>query len=128
MAAARDKTLPPISVKSGRPAEGYAPVTVANRRIFLPLTQAEFERVTDLQHRQKWSLGGGVGCLAFGVAMARFPVMLPLAVVIALLSAALWGLIWFALRTYLPSMDVEGSRIRMGRVHEGFAAAVAAES
>lgn len=128
VAAARDRALPPISVKSGQPAEGYAPVTVANRKVFLPLTQAEFDKVNDLRHRQKWALWGGVGCLAFGAAMARFPVMLPLAVVIAVLSAVLWAVVWLALKTYLPSMDVEGSRIRMTRVHARFAAAVGAES
>ena len=128
VAAARDKSLPAVSVRSGAPADGYAPVTVANRRIFLPLTQPEFERVRELQHRQRWALWGGVACLAVGAAMARFPAMLPLAIVIALLSAVLWAMIWFALKAYLPSMDVEGSRIRMARVHEGFAAAVDAES
>ena len=128
MAAARDRSLPAVSVRSGEPADGYAPVTVANRRIFLPLTQHEFERVRDLQHRQKWAVRGGVGCLAFGLAMARFPIMLPLAIVIAVLSAVLWAIVWFALKAYLPSMDVDGSRIRMARVHERFAAAVTAES
>ena len=45
VAAARDRALPSVSVKSGAPADGYVPVTVANRRIHLPLTQSEFERV-----------------------------------------------------------------------------------
>lgn len=128
VAAARDKSLPAVSVRSGAPADGYAPVTVANRRIFLPLTQHEFERVRDLQRRQRGALWGGVGCLAAGAAMARFPIMLPLAIVIAVLSAVLWVIVWFALKAYLPSMDVDGTRIRMARVHDGFAAAVAAES
>lgn len=128
VAAARDRSLPAVSVKSGRPADGYAPVTVANRKIFLPLTQAEFDRVRHLQHRQKWAVWGGVGCLAFGAAMARFPVMLPLALVIAALSAVLWVVVVLALKAYLPSMEVDGSRVRLGRVHDRFAAAVRADS
>ena len=128
VAAARDRALPPVSVKSGEAADGYAPVTVANRKIFLPLTQAEFDRVAGLQRRQRWTAWSGVACLAFGAAMARFPVMLPLALAIAVLSAAQWGLMWFFLKAYLPSMDVDGGRIRLGRVHARFAAAVRGDS
>ena len=128
VAAARDRSLPSVSVRSGKPADGFAPVTVANRQIFLPLTQAEFDRVRYLQHRQRWALYGGLGCLAFGAAMARFPLMLPLAIVIVVLSAILWVVVWFSLKRFVPSMDVDGSRIRMSRVHEQFAAAVRAES
>jgi len=128
VAAACDLSLPAVSVKSGQPADGFAPVTVANRKIFLPLTQVEFEQVRNLQHRQRQTLWSGIGCLVFGAAMARFPTMLPFAIVIAALSAVLWGLTWFTLRMYLPSMEVEGSRIRMARVHERFAAVVGNES
>ncbi len=126
VAAARDRDLPRVSVKSGGAADGYAPVTVANRRILLPLTQAEFDRVTDLQHRQRWAFYGGAGCLLFGMALARFPLMVPLALVIAVLSAVLWGVIWFTLRAYLPGMSVEGASVHLTRVHPAFVAAVAA--
>lgn len=124
VAAATARSLPDVSVRSGRPADGFAPITVANHTIFLPLTQVEFQRVRTLQHRQRWSVWGGLGCLVFGAAMARFPLMLPLAIGIAILSALLWGLIWVTLKTYLPSMEVVGSQIRMVRVHDRFAAAV----
>lgn len=124
VAAARDRALPSVSVKSGQPADGYAPVTVANRRIHLPLTQAEFDRVKDLQHRQKWAVYGGVGCLLFGMALARFPLMVPLALVIALLSLVLWVVIKLTLRAYLPGMTVEGAQIRLTRVHQAFVTAL----
>ena len=121
---ARDRSLPSVSVKSGEPADGYAPVTVANRRIHLPLTQPEFDRVKDLQHRQRWAIYGGVGCLAFGAALARFPLMIPLGLAIAALSLVLWVVLKLTLRAYLPGMTVEGTRIRLTRVHPGFVAAL----
>ena len=121
---ARDRALPKVSVKSGLPADGYAPVTVANRRIHLPLTQREFDRVADLQHRQKWAVYGGVGCLAFGMALARFPLMVPLALVIAVLSLVLWVVLKLTLRAYLPGMSVEGSKVQLTRVHDAFVSAL----
>ncbi|MEO0494240.1 MAG: hypothetical protein AAF081_12575 [Actinomycetota bacterium] len=124
VAAARDRSLPRISVKSGQPAEGYAPVTVANRRIHLPLTQREFDRVADLQKRQKWAVSGGVGCLLFGMALARFPLMVPLALAIAVLSLVLWVAVRLALRAYLPGISVEGSKVQLTRVHARFVAAL----
>ncbi|MCH1434834.1 MAG: hypothetical protein L7U56_04120 [Acidimicrobiales bacterium] len=124
VAAARDRDLPRVSVKSGGVADGFAPVTVANRRILLPLTQAEFERVADLQHRRRWAVYGGAGCLLFGLALARFPLMMPLALVIAVLSAVLWCAISFALKAYLPRMTVEGASVHLTRVHPAFVAAV----
>lgn len=124
VADARDRSLPSVSVKSGKPADGYAPVTVANRRIHLPLTQAEFDRVKDLQHRQRWAVYGGVGCVGFGVALARFPLIVPLALAIAILSLVLWVVLKLTLRAYLPGMTVDGTRVRMTRVHAGFVSAL----
>lgn len=124
VAAARDRALPRVSVKSGRPADGYAPVTVANRRILLPLTQPEFDRVADLQHRKKWAFYGGAGCLLFGLALARFPLMVPLAIVIAVLSVILWVVLHLTLKAYLPGMSVDGAKVQLTRVHEGFASAL----
>lgn len=124
VADARDRALPRVSVKSGRPADGYAPVTVANRRVLLPLTQPEFDRVADLQHRKKWALYGGAGCLLFGLALARFPLMVPLALVILVLSVILWVVLHLTLKAYLPGMSVDGARIELTRVHKGFASAL----
>ena len=125
--AARERGLPPVSVRSGAVADGYVPVTVANRRVYLPVTQAEFDRVRYLRRRQRGALWGGLACFALGAAMARFPVMLPLAGVIAVLSAVLWGLATMTLRAYLPAVSVDGELLRLRRVHEGFVAAVSAD-
>lgn len=125
--AAQERGLPPVSVRSGVVADGYVPVTVANRRVYLPVTQAEFDRILDLRRRQRGALWGGLSCFALGVAMARFPVMLPLAGVIAVLSAVLWGLAAMMLRAYLPALSVDGPLLRLRRVHEGFVTAVSAD-
>lgn len=117
--------LPKVSVKSGEPADGYASVTIANRRIHLPLTQDEFDRVADLQRRQRRSVFGGVACLFVGVVLARFPLMVPLALVIAAISLILWIAIRLALRAYLPGIVVEGSNVRLTHLHVGFVAALA---
>ena len=53
----------------------------------------------------------GSAVSSFGMALARFPLMVPLALVIAVLSAALWVVIKFTLRAYLPGMTVEGSQV-----------------
>ena len=128
VAVACDRGLPPVSVKSGEVADGYAPVTVSGRRLYLPLTQAEFDRVRSLQHRRTSAVWGGVGCVAFGLALVRFPAMMPLALVIAALSAVLWGVVRLALTGYLPAIEVDGSVVRLARVHARFAAAVDADS
>ncbi len=119
------RTLPKVSVKSGEPADGYASVTIANRRIHVPLTQDEFNRVADLQRRQRRSVFGGVACLFVGVSLARFPLMVPLALVIGAISLILWIVIRLALQAYLPGIAVEGSNVRLTRLHAGFVAALA---
>ncbi len=125
VAVACARTLPKVSVKSGEPADGYASVAIANRRIHLPLTQDELDRVADLQRRQRRSVLGGVACLFVGVILARFPLMVPLALVIAAISVMLWIAIRLALRAYLPGISIEGSNVRLTRVHAGFVAALA---
>ena len=102
------RNLPKVSVKSGEPADGYASVAIANRWIHLPLTQDEFDRVADLQRRQRRSVLGGVACLFVGLILARFPLMVPLALVIAAISVVLWVALRLALRAYLPGIAVEG--------------------
>ena len=47
-AAARDRGLPRVSVRSGDPADGYAEAGRAPFVMRLPLTESEFDRVQDL--------------------------------------------------------------------------------
>ena len=127
-ADARDRRLPAVSVRSGRPAEGYAEAGKRPFVIRVPLTQAEFNQVQTLVRRQKSALYGGVLCVAFGVAMARFPVMLPLGLCIGLVSAVLWGACWLLLRRLLPRVEPGpgAGEFTLRGVHKGFAAAVTA--
>lgn len=123
---ARRRRLPPVSVRSGRPADGYAPAGRPPYVVRVPLTQDEFDEVLGLQQRRRSALWGGVACLALGVAMARFPVLLPLALAIAVLSAVLWALAVVALRRRLPRV-VPGpgaGEVTLHGVHRDFARAL----
>ncbi|MEQ8840911.1 MAG: hypothetical protein RIB98_08015 [Acidimicrobiales bacterium] len=128
-AAARDRALPPISVRSGRPADGYAPAGRVPYVVRVPLTQDEFDKVQMLRTRQKSAIYGGAACAVFGVAMARFPVMLPLGLVIGALSAVLWLACALVLRRLLPKVEPgpKADEFTLRGVHKAFAAAVLLE-
>ncbi len=121
-----ERRLPRVSVKSGERADGYAPAGKSGEEIFVPLTQAEFDRVKYLRRRQKSAIYGGVACFALGAALSRFAVLLPLGVIIAVLSLGLWILVTLALKRFLPGVDISpnGRRVELSRVHRGFVAAV----
>lgn len=92
----------------------------------MPLTQAEFDRVQYLRRRQRSAKYGGFACVAVAVVLARFPVILPLGIVIAALSGALWTVAAFTVNAYLPGIDVDEERgkVELTRVHKRFVAAV----
>jgi hypothetical protein len=125
-AEARERGLPLISVHSGKPADGYAAAGRAPYAVRVPLTQAEFDQVQMLRKRQTSVLYGGVACVAIGVAMARFPVLLPLGLVIGAISAALWGTCWFRLRRLLPQVEPgpRADEFTLRGVHREFASAI----
>ncbi len=123
---AGSRGLPAVSVRSGKSADGYAPAGPKGFGVLVPLTQAEFDRVMFLRGRQRSAIYGGVACLAMGVAMARFPILLPLGAVIALLSVALWVVATLTLKAYLPGVEVDErkGRVELTRVHKHFVTAV----
>lgn len=124
---ARDRRLPLVSVRSGRPADGYAEAGREPYVVRVPLTQDEFDRVQLLHRRRRSAIRGGVACVALGVAMARFPAMLPLGAVIGVLSAALWIAATLMLRRMLPQVEPAGppGTVRLRGVHRGFVSALA---
>ena len=126
LADARDRRLPLVSVRSGETAQGYAKAGRPPYVVRVPLTQAEFDQVQLLQRRRQTSVWSGVACVAFAVAMARFPVMLPLGLAIGVLSVALWGACVLMLRHVLPDVEPgpKAGQITLRGVHKGFAAAV----
>jgi hypothetical protein len=123
---ARDRGLPLVSVRSGKPANGYAEAGKVPYVVRVPLTQDEFDQVQMLRTRQKTAMYGGVACAAVGAAMSKFPVLLPLGLLIAVLSAALWGACWVMLRRLLPRVEPgpKAHEITLRGVHKGFATAV----
>ena len=127
--AARGRSLPLVSVRSGRPAEGFAPAGRSPYVIRVPLTQDEFDQVQSLKQRQTSALYGGVLCVAFGIAMARFPVLLPLGLLIGAVSAALWVACRVRLRRFLPRVEPGPSadEFTLHGVHREFAAAMLLE-
>ena len=130
LADARDRRLPLVSVRSGEPAEGYAKAGRPPYVIRVPLTQAEFARVQLLERRRLSSMWGGAACVAVGVAMARFPVLLPLGLVIGLFSIALWGACVLMLRRLLPVVEPgpKAGEITLRGVDRRFAEAVDASA
>ena len=92
----------------------------------MPLTQAEFDRVQLLEGRRRSAVWGGVLCVAFGLALARFPVLLPLGLVIGGVSFGLWIVCELALRRALPRVEPGpgAGEITLHRVHRQFIAAV----
>lgn len=126
--AAVERRLPPVSVKSGAPADGYAAAGKSGEHVFVPLTQVEFNQVRYLRRRQKSAIYGGVACFVLGGALSRFTLLLPLGAVIAVLSVVLWVLATMTLKRFLPGVDVSanGRRVELSRVHGDFVVAVSA--
>ena len=81
--AAAARRLPPVSVRSGDRADGYAPAGKSDEQVLVPLTQAEFDQVQYLRRRQKSAIYLGVACFVVGGALSRFTLLLPLGAIIA---------------------------------------------
>ena len=123
---ARERRLPLVSVRSGERADGYAPAGKPVGTVLLPLTQREFDRLLWLRARQRSGLLLAPVFVALGAALARYPVLLPLGVVTAVVSLALWGAATVAIKRLLPEVDVdeERGRVELRRVHRRFAEVV----
>ena len=123
---ATGRTLPLVSVRSGERADGYAPAGKPPGTVLLPLTQQEFDRLLWLRARQRSGLVLAPVFVAFGVALARYPVLLPLGLVTAAVSLLLWAAAALAVRRLLPEVDVdeERGRVELRRVHRRFAEVV----
>lgn len=126
LADARDRHLPPVSVRSGQPADGYAPAGRKPIVMRVPLTQAEFDRSRLLERHKRSAVRRGIACTVIGVAMARFPAILPFGLVIGVVSAALWVVAHLALKRLLPTVEFgpDGHTVVLHGVHKAFVAAV----
>lgn len=123
---ARERRLPPVSVRSGEKADGFAKAGRPPYVVRVPLTQSEFDQVQTLTSRQRSAIWGGVLCVAFGAAMARFPLMLPLGLVIGVVSLVLWVACALLLRRLLPKVEPGpgAGEVTLRGVHRGFAASL----
>ncbi len=130
LAAARNRDLPLVSVRSGRRADGYAPAGRPSGSVFLPLTQSEFDRLMSMRKRQRTGLYGIGGFVVAGMAMAKFAFILYLGVIISLVSALIWVVATLGIMKLLPAVDIDETRgtVALGRVHRRFVGAVSDSS
>ncbi len=126
LADATARRLPPVSVRSGRPADGYAPTARRSNEILVPLTQTEFDQLMALRKRQTSARYGTIGFLVAGAAMSRFTLLLSLGVLISLVSILMWAVATLGVMRLLPAVEVDRGRgtVALGRVHRRFVQAV----
>jgi len=126
LSAAKNCGLPPVSVSSGRSADGFAPAGRPAGTIRVPLTQSEFDRLLAMRGRQKSGLYSMVGFLVGALALGRFGALLYLGVAISIVSGLLWVVATLGIMRLLPAVEVDQARgsVALGRVHRKFVKAV----
>ncbi|RMH77382.1 MAG: hypothetical protein D6683_09085 [Actinomyces sp.] len=154
LAAARDRRLPAVSVRSGRSADGYVPVAVATGSlgigwvlvllgppgwlllaltsdwfrdevtVHLPHTEREFRRRHRVERARRDGIVGTVAGAAAGLALSRTPGLLVVGLAITCVSAALWVAASWARGALTPDLRLDGERLILAGVHEDFVAAV----
>ncbi len=127
LAAAADRGLPAVSVRSGRRADGYAPAGRPEGAVWVPLTQSEFDRLLLMRRHRSSGRYGAAGFLVAGVGLGKFSVLLYLGVFISLVSGLMWLVATLGVMRLLPAVGVdrEAGTVVLGRVHRRFAKAVA---
>jgi hypothetical protein len=141
LADAVERRLPLVSVRSGRPADGYVGVPLGlgfvERLLFgvtqrsigrpvaqLPLTEHEFDRVMRLRRVERSGLVNTVVFGTLGLALARFPLLLPLGLVIVVSSLLLVGVARFGLARVIPELSANGGVVTIDGAHAGFVTSV----
>jgi hypothetical protein len=141
LADAADRRLPLVSVRSGQPADGYLGVPVGlgfgerivwsvTRRstgrpvVQLPLTEPEFDQVMKLRNAERSGAINAVVFVALGLALARFPVLLPLGMAIGAVSILMVVAARFALARVVPGVDVRHGIVTIEGAHADFVASV----
>ena len=141
MADAADRRLPLVSVRSGQPADGYLGVPVGlgfgerivwsvTRRsagrpvVQLPLTEPEFDQVMRLRGAERSGAMNAVVFVALGLALARFPVLLPLGMTIGAVSILMVLGARFSLARVVPAVDVRRGMVTIEGAHADFVASV----
>lgn len=132
-----DRRLPLVSVRSGAPADGYLGVPVglglveqivwsitqrsSGRPVVqLPMTDKEFDRVMRLRRAERSGLVNTVVFVVLGVALARFPVLFPLGMMIGAVSVLLMVTARMGLRRAVPGVSSDRGVITISGVHNQF--------
>jgi len=132
-----DRRLPLVSVRSGRRADGYLGVplglglverivwSVTQRSpgcpmVALPLTGKEFDRVMRLRRAERSGVVNGVVFVVLGVALARFPILFPLGLMIGGLSVLLMVTARIALHRAVPEVSSDRGVVTISGVHNEF--------
>lgn len=141
LADATERRLPLVSVRSGAIADGYLGVPVglgfAERILWsltertprgpvvqLPLTQREFDQVMRLRRAERSGLVNAGLFVVLGLVLARFPLLLPLGLVIGAVSLMLVAVSRWGLGRLLPDVTVRKGAVTITGVHEEFVARV----
>jgi hypothetical protein len=141
LADAADRRLPMVSVRSGQPADGYLGVPVglgiAERVVWsvtrrsagrpvvqLPLTEPEFDQVMRLRRAESSGAVNAVVFVALSVALARFPLLLPLGLTIGAVSVLMVVAARFSLARVVPGVDVHRGTVTIEGAHADFVASV----
>ena len=141
LADAVNRRLPLVSVRSGRAADGYLGVPVGlgfGERIVwsvtqrsaggpmvrLPLTQPEFDHVLRLRRAERSGIVNSVVFLALAAALARFPLLFPLGLLIVVLSAGLAVAARWGLARAVPTVSVRGRTVTIADAHPDFVTSV----
>ncbi|MDH3704495.1 MAG: hypothetical protein OES57_00400 [Acidimicrobiia bacterium] len=114
---------------TGQPADGFCPLTVPrgwgrSTTVRLPMTDAVFER----WHRRstlrvRAGLGAGF-CLVGAAVTVRFPTIALLFMVLAFGLGVAWFVASWSLPATTPGTRVDGDRLVLTGVHDGFAASL----
>jgi hypothetical protein len=141
LADAVDRRLPLVSVSSGLPADGYLGVPVGlgllERLVWsvtrrstarpvaqLPLTDGEFQQVMRLMRIERKGVVYSVVFGGIGLALGRFPLLLPLGLLIAALSLLSMVIARIGLARTIPDLTAHDGGLTIEGAHAGFVASV----
>lgn len=141
LADATERRLPLVSVRSGQPADGYLGVPVGlgfGERVVwsvtqrstglpvvqLPLTEPEFDQVMRLRRAERSGVVNAVLFVVLGLALSRFPLLLPLGMTIGAVSVLVFVVARFSLARVVPGLDARRGMVIIEGAHAEFVTSV----
>ncbi|MGI9601955.1 MAG: hypothetical protein ACR2QE_08720 [Acidimicrobiales bacterium] len=126
LARAESGNLPSVCVMSGRPADGFCPLSVSrgwgrSTTVHLPMTTAVFDRWYQRSVlRVRAGLGAGF-CLLGAAVTVRFPTVALIFVLVALGLGGAWFYSTWSLPSLTPAVHIDGHRLIISGAHREFA-------